>query len=181
MNGFLYLTNHLNMYTQEDTQKLTLETNLFYLEVSNENTANVVALGTTTLDMFIDVIEKVLSIYDHDMVVNFDLLLKNGIDKRYYSAIFSQETKSITPLRKEVPPKRDIEIMNTFLLENLNLSKERFIVGNDDIYRAMIEMYGSHIDELKELVSNTPKHLSLSELKMKLDHHRNDFFVHPNE
>lgn len=182
MNGFLYLTNHLNMYTQEDTQKLTLETNLFYLEVSNENTANVVALGTTTLDMFIDVIEKVLSIYDHDMVVNFDLLLKNGIDKRYYSCIFVQEIKSITPLKKEVPPLRDIEIMNAFLLKNLNLLKQRFAVGNnDDICRAMIETHGLHIDELKELVSNAPKHLSRSELKMKLDYPRKDFFTHLNE
>lgn len=169
------------MYEQKYTQKLTLETNLFYLVVGDENTANVIALGTTTLDMYIDVIEKVLSIYDHDIAVNFDLLLKNGIDKRYYYAIFSQETKSITPLKKKVPPKRDIEIMNTFLLENLNLLEQRFNVGNDNIYKAMIEMYGTHIDELKELVSNTPKHLSRSELKMKLDHHREDFFVHPNE
>lgn len=182
-NGSLCLITHLycSMYEQKYTQKLTLETNLFYLEVSAENTANVIALGTTTLDMYIDVIEKVLSIYDHDIAVNFDLLLKNGIDKRYYSAIFSQETKSITPLKKEVPQKRDIEIMNTFLLENIHLFEQRFIIGDDNIYRAMIEMYGTHIDELKELIGETPEYLLRGELKMKLDHHRNDFFVHPNE
>lgn len=114
------------MYTQEYTQKLTLETNLFYMEV-DENTANVIALDITPLDEYIDVIEKVLSIYNHDMVVNFDLLLKNGVKRRYYSTIFVQEKGMITtPLSKEIPPERDIDIMNIFLLKSSHLLESPF-------------------------------------------------------
>lgn len=168
------------MYTQEYTQKLTLETNLFYLDVSDYDTANIVAFDTTPLDEYIYVIERVLSIYPHDMVVNFDLLFKNGIVKRYYSCIFSQETKSITPLNKEIPSERDIETMNTFLLNNIHLLEYRFPVGNNDIYHSIIKTSCSHIDELKELDSDVMKYLSESKYKIKMDHTK-DFIVNPTE
>lgn len=168
------------MYTQEYTQKLTLETNLFYLEVSDEKTANVVALGTTPLDLYISVIEKVLSIYNRDIVVNFDLLLKNGIVKRYYSCIFLQENKSITSLKKEVPPERDIDIMNLFLLKNIQLLETRFTVGNNELCQPIIETSCLHIDRLKKLDSDIMKYLSRSEYKIKIDPIK-DLFIYPND
>lgn len=96
----------------------------FYITRININSVLIIAKDVISLDMYIDEIEQKLSLLNCNIDVYFDLLIKNGINKRFYYSNFNQKKKQITLLQKCKPQIEILKSSNNFFNKNIELIEE---------------------------------------------------------
>ncbi|MCW3789360.1 type II toxin-antitoxin system RnlB family antitoxin [Plebeiibacterium sediminum] len=100
------------------------ENQYFHIKNIEPNTVLVIATDVLSLDSYIDEIESALSQFNTDVIVYFDLLIKNGTNKRFYCADFNGKKKQVSGLKKCIPNERIQKYSDVYFKDNIQLINE---------------------------------------------------------